>query len=65
MYDELSAKFSAVKDIDILNHVLSWKRRWKDNKEFEICNTIISLSSLGWMNPIPSDEFSLFDEDLY
>lgn len=64
-YDELSAKSSAVKDIDILNHVLSWKRRWKDNKEFEICNTIISLSSLGWMNPIPSDELSLFDEDLY
>lgn len=48
-YDELSAKSSAVKDIDILNHVLSWKRRWKDNKEFEICNTIVSLSSLGWM----------------
>lgn len=46
-YDELSAKSSAVKDIDILNHILSWKRRWKDNKEFEICNTIVSLSSLG------------------
>lgn len=61
-YDELSATTSTVMDIDVFNHVLSWKRRWKDNKETEICSTINNLSSLGWMTPIRSGEIS---EDLY
>ena len=64
-YDELRENSSSVKDVDILNHVLSWKRRWKDNKEAEICSTINSLSSLGWMSPIRSGEISPADEDLY
>lgn len=64
-YDELSAKSSTVMDIDVFNHVLSWKRRWKGSKEAEICSTINSLSSLGWMSPTQSGEISPVDEDLY
>lgn len=64
-YDELSAKFSAVKDIDVVNHVLSWKRRWKGSKESEIYSTINNLSSLGWMSPVRSGEIFPADEDLY
>ena len=64
-YDELSAKLPAVKDIDVFNHVLSWKRRWKGSKETEISSTINSLSSLGWMSPMSSGEMSPSDEELY
>lgn len=64
-YDELSAKLPVVKDIDVFNHVLSWKCRWKDSKEAEICSTINSLSSLGWMNPICSGKISSSDEETY
>jgi uncharacterized protein YwgA len=64
-YDELLSKSSAVKDIDVFHHVLTWKRRWKDSKEAEICSTINSLSSLGWMSPIRSGEIILSDEELY
>ena len=64
-YDELFTKSSMVTDIDVFNHVLSWKRRWKGNKEDEICNTINSLSSLGWMKPVRSGELPTSYEDLY
>lgn len=64
-YDELSSKNPNVKDIDIFNHVLTWKGRWRGSKENEICNTISSLSSLGWMCPVQSGELSCSDEDLY
>lgn len=64
-YDELFARCSEVKDVDVFNHVLSWKQRWKNSKEVEISNTINSLSSLGWMNPIQCGNMPVYDEDLY
>lgn len=64
-YDELFAKSSSVTDAEVFNYVLSWKRRWKNSKEAEICSTINSLSSLGWMSPILSGEIAPSDEDLY
>ena len=64
-YDELSAKTADVKDSDVLNHILSWKPRWKNKKETEICSTIISLSALGWMSPTYSGEIYSIDDDLY
>ncbi len=64
-YDELLKSHPEVKDIDVLNHVLSWKNRWKDSKTSEVCSTINSLSSLGWMNPIYSGNLPISDENLY
>ncbi len=63
-YDELLEKSLTVKDVDVFNRVLSWKHWWKGHKEEEICSTISSLCSLGWMNLTQSDEFLPFDDDL-
>ncbi len=63
-YDELLNSNGTPSDRDIFDHILSWKPRWKGQKEAEIIKTIYSLSALSWMSPIysgtltsPEDEF--------
>lgn len=50
-YDELIEKHSSVTEKQIFDHVLNWKKHWKNTKENEIISTIESLSILGWMKP--------------
>jgi len=62
-YDELKLQENREPlDIDIFNHVLTWKKRWKVDKESEIISTICSLAALGWMSPVPSGEVLLEDD---
>jgi len=60
-YDELSN--APVTEEAIFNHVLEWKPRWKNDKESEIKNTIISLSMLGWMKPTRNSGVLINDID--
>ncbi|MCD7785567.1 MAG: macro domain-containing protein [Oscillospiraceae bacterium] len=64
-FDELLKQGSNPKDVDVFNHILKWKPRWKNQKEDEISDTILSLSSLGWMNPIYTGELASADDALY
>ena len=64
-YDELKAKNnSEPKDVEVFNHVLNWKKRWKECKEEDIKSMIYNLSALGWMSPVFSGELA-FAEDLF
>lgn len=63
-YDELMGSNHAPTDCDVFNHILSWKPRWKNQKETEIIKTIYSLSSLNWMSPIYSGNLILPEVDI-
>ena len=64
-YDELKEESHNVRDIDVYNHVLGWKKKWIGQKEDEITRTIQNLSSLGWMAPIPTELSSINEDDPY
>ena len=62
-YDELKEKANhEPTDIEVFNHVLNWKKRWRENKEEEIIRTIWNLASLGWMAPVWSGEIQMEDD---
>ena len=63
-YDELSAKGQNPTDLDVFNHVLSWKPRWKGKREEEIRNTVFSLCTLRYMTPAYSGELISLDDDV-
>ena len=63
-YDELLNSSNTPSDLDIFNHVLSWKSRWKSQKEVEIIKTIYSLSALKWMHPIYSGALTLPEDEI-
>lgn len=63
-YDELLSSSGIPSDNDILNHILSWKSRWKGQKETEIVKTIYSLATLNWMRPTCSGDLILPDDDI-
>lgn len=63
-YDELLEKTSKPTDSDIIEHVFSWKSRWRNDKEKAVENTILNLSMLGWINPVIS-KLVISDDDLY
>ena len=46
-YDELAKAKTAVSDKEVYDAVFEWKRRWKDDKEYEVCNTIQNLAMLS------------------
>ncbi len=50
-YDELKKIDLEVTDNSILEYILSWKPRWKGEKEQVIQKTILNLSILGWIKP--------------
>ena len=62
-YDELSETLVQVTEENVFNHVLKWKPRWKNDKEYEIKNTIVSLSILGWMKPTRTSGILINDID--
>lgn len=63
-YDELVASASNPTDLDVFNHVLSWKPRWKTKKEAEIRDTIYSLCTLRYMTPAYSGKLIMLDDDI-
>jgi O-acetyl-ADP-ribose deacetylase (regulator of RNase III)/uncharacterized protein YwgA len=64
-YEELERESDKIKDIDIFNHVLQWKKRWVGKKEDEIARTIQNLSTLGWISPVPTAQFMANEDDLF
>lgn len=64
-YEELENTGNKIKDVDVFNHVLGWKKKWVDKKEDEITDTIQNLSTLGWISPIPTEQFNANEDDLF
>ena len=55
-YDELNKSSSQVSDKDVYDYVIDWKPHWKDEKEFEICDTIHNLAMMSLITVKHSDE---------
>ena len=51
-YEELENTGNKIKDVDVFNHVLVWKKKWIGKKEDEITDTIQNLSTIGWISPM-------------
>lgn len=49
-YDELQKKQKDISDKDVYDFVLDWKPHWKNDKEYEICDTIHNLAMLSQMH---------------
>ena len=64
-YEELEKASEIIYDIDIFNHVLKWKRKWVGKKEDDIARTIQNLCSLGWISPVPTNQLSTNEDDIY
>ncbi len=61
-YDELIEKMNSVEDIEVFEHVLKWKTRWKEVKEHEICSTINNLTYLKWMTPVYTGKLEYLED---
>ena len=48
-YDQLVGEKSCVSDKDVYDFVIDWKPRWKEEKEFELCDTIHNMAMLSLM----------------
>ena len=53
-YDELKKNSENVSEQDVLDGVMTWKKRWIGQKENEVKAAIKDLAMLGWIKPIPS-----------
>lgn len=49
-YDQLIMGREDISDKDVYDYVLNWKPHWKDDKEFELCDTIHNMAMLSLMN---------------
>lgn len=55
-YDELNKSGSQISDKDVYDYVIDWKPYWKEEKEFEICDTIHNLAMMSLITVKHSDE---------
>lgn len=46
-YDDLNRKDQKISDEDVYNYVMSWKPHWKQEKNYEVCDTIHNLAMLS------------------
>ena len=49
-YDEIQKKQENISDKDIYDFILDWKPHWREDKEYEVCNTIHNLAMLSLMH---------------
>ena len=66
-YDELLLSKNSSdtpSDSDIFDHIMSWKPKWKNQKEAEIIKMIYSLTALKWMAPTCSGSLPLPEDDI-
>lgn len=49
-YDQLVLDKNQISDLDVYNYVFDWKPHLKNQKEFEVCDTIQNLAMLSLMN---------------
>lgn len=48
-YDQLTKEKSEISDKDVYDYVLKWKPRWKNEKEYQVCDTIQNMAMLSLM----------------
>lgn len=48
-YDHIAKGKHVISDKDVYDYVLDWKPRWKQEKEFELCETIQNMAMLSLM----------------
>lgn len=49
-YDELQKDRRKMSDKELYDYVLIWKPHWKQEKNYEICDTIYNLAMLGYIS---------------
>ena len=64
-FDQLMKDNHYVSDEEVYKYVMEWKKRWKDSKQKEVCNTIINLAMLGWINIDFSNKLGILTEGDY
>ena len=55
-YEELNKSGNQESDKDVYDYVIDWKPYWKEEKEFEICDTIHNLAMMSLITVKHSDE---------
>ena len=55
-YDQISKEKRVISDKDVYDYVLDWKPHWKEEKEFELCETIQNMAMLSLMKVSYSGE---------
>jgi uncharacterized protein YwgA/O-acetyl-ADP-ribose deacetylase (regulator of RNase III) len=55
-YDQLVQNRDLISDKDVYDYVLDWKPHWKDDREFDLCDTIQNMAMLSLMNVSCSGE---------
>ncbi len=55
-YDVLAAKNTTVYDKDVYKFVMDWKKHWEPDKKEAVCDAILNLMVLGWINVGYSNE---------
>jgi O-acetyl-ADP-ribose deacetylase (regulator of RNase III)/uncharacterized protein YwgA len=60
-YDCLLAEKESVSDADVFRFVMDWKPRWSPDKQDFVCDTILNLTMLHWMNVAYSNELLYAD----
>ena len=65
-FDELeAAKQTPIKDTDVFDHVMNWKKRWVGIKDKEVSLTIIDLATLHWITPVSTGNLPISLDDLF
>lgn len=55
-YDQLALSEAIISDKDIYDYVLNWKTHWKQEKEYEVRDTIHNLAMLSLMKIVHDNE---------
>ena len=55
-YDDVSKNEKLVSDKDVYDYVMNWKPHWKEEKDFEVCDTIHNLAMMSLIKVKHSDE---------
>lgn len=55
-YDQLASKEETISDKNIYDYILNWKPHWKQDKEYELRDTIHNLAMLSLMKITHDDE---------
>lgn len=55
-YDQLEKAGLKVSDKEVYDFVIDWKPHWKEEKDYEVCDTIHNLAMLSLMNISHSEE---------
>lgn len=61
-YDCLEKEEKPVSDLSLYRFVMDWKKRWNPGKHAAVCDTILNLAMLGWIQVAISHELKYAEE---